>query len=203
MLLFLPSYLAFLILRTVFILLGWVLIPPMAIFWKQTTRIELSSVNGRYIRNWKYDFMYPWSNNEDGIVAGDELVGYPDWIRIIYWSAVRNPANNLRFVKYLTCKIVPDKVQFKLSKVKDINGNVVTNPTLRDYDRDDLTFTTLIWQGIYSNLRIQFKMNGKIWRFWIGFKIYAHDKLGISTADYRYNGAGFATQFKRIYPRNK
>jgi hypothetical protein len=145
--------------------------------------------------------MYPWNNQEDGILAGSEFKTSPDWIRIIYWSALRNPANNLRFVKYITCKIESDKVRYILSEAKDISGNVIKNPTLRDYDRDDLRYVTLIWQGIYSNLRIQFKMNGKIWRTWIGWKIYAHDSLGISPADYRYHGAGFATQFKRVYPR--
>jgi hypothetical protein len=70
------------------------------------------------------------------------------------------------------------------------------------YDSDVFRFTSLTWCGIYSNLRVQFKMFGKIWRFWIGWKIYPHDSLGIDPSDYRANGAGFATQFKRIYPRN-
>lgn len=36
---------------------------------------------------------------------------------------------------------------------------------------------------------------------WIGWKIYPHDILGMDPTDYRFEGAGFATQFKRIYPR--
>jgi hypothetical protein len=198
---FIPTYFIFLIIRTLFILVGWILIPPLALFHTHTTKKEISVINGREILNFKYKFMFPWNNNEDGIAGASEFKDKPMWFRIVYWSALRNPANNLRFVKYITCKIEPSKVKFILSKAQDINGNVIANPTLRDYDRDDLRYTTLIWQGIYSNLRIQFKMNGKIWRAWIGFKIYAHDSLGISPADYRYHGAGFATQFKRVYPR--
>ena len=164
----------------------------MALFWINTTKDETSKVNGRSITNWKYRLMYIWSNDEDGIYAGDEFIGYPIWFRIIYWSAIRNPANNLRFIKGISCQIDSSKVNY-------------TSPTdldsIYDYNRDDVTFTSLTWCGIYSNLRIQFTMFKKIWRFWIGWKIYPHDKLGLSPADYRRHGAGFATQFKRIHPR--
>lgn len=198
---FIPTYLLFLILRTVGILLGWVLIPTLAFLHPYTTKKEISIINGREILNFKYKFMFPWNNQEDGIAGASEFKDKAMWFRIIYWSAVRNPVNNLRFVKYLNCKIEPNKVKFILSRVSDINNNVVVNPTLRDYDRDDLRYTTLVWQGIYSNFRIQFKMFGKIWRFWIGWKIYPHDSLGIGPNNYRAKGAGFATQLKRVFPR--
>jgi hypothetical protein len=147
--------------------------------------------------------MYPWSNDEDGVEAGEELVGYPTWMRIIYWSAIRNPANNLRFVKGLSCRVDPDKVEFDCSGVYNFNGvHTITTNYLYFYDDDLFRFRSLTWCGLYSNLRIQFKMFGKIWRFWIGWKIYPHDSLGITPTDYRRFGAGFATQFKRIYPRN-
>jgi len=197
---FIPTYILFLIFRTVLILLGLVLIPPMALLNKYTTKVEVSKVNGRNIINWKSKLMYIWSNDEDGIYAGDEYLGYPMWFRIIYWAAVRNPANNLRFVPYISCKIDPTKVKYKVSGIKTFNGPE-DSMSIYDYDQDDLRFTTLTWQGLYSNLRIQFKMFNKIWRFWIGWKIYPHDSLGLSPNDYRATGAGFATQFKRIYPR--
>lgn len=195
------TWLLFLIFRTVVILLGLLLIPPMAIFSRYTTKIQRSMVNQRFIITWKYRFMYPWSNDEDGIVAGDELKNFPNWIRIIYWSAIRNPANNLRFIKGLGCKIEPDKVEFSCSDVKMIDGRQVAVLGLNIFDEDRFRFTSLTWQGHYSNLRIQFKMFGKIWRFWIGWKIYPHDSNGIADNNYRKHGAGFATQFKRIYPR--
>lgn len=201
---FIPTYLLFLLFRSAMILLGWVLIPPQALLYKVLSKEEISIVNGRKILNWKLGFMYIWSNQEDGIVAGEEFIGWPTWWRIIYWSAIRNPANNLRFLPYISCKIIPSEIEASLSDIKDIDGQVtpkerVTN--LRSYDDDRYRFITLIWQGWYSNLRIQFKMFGKIWRFWIGWKIYAHDSLGVNPLDYRAKGAGFATQFKRIYPR--
>lgn len=197
---FIPTYLIFLALRTILITVGFILVPIMAAFHEHTTVKTISVVNGREIRSWKHKFMYIWDNFEDGLMGASEYKDKSTFIRIVYWN-FRNPANNMRTISYLSCKINPSKIKYILSEAKDINGKVLTTPTLRDYDRDDLRYTTLIWQGIYSNLRVQFKMNGKIWRFWIGWKVYAHDKLGISPADYRYHGAGFATQFKRVYPR--
>lgn len=182
-------------------ILGWFLIVPLALLNKYTTKKDISIVNGREILNWKYNFMYIWSNDEDGIAGGDNYLDKPLWFRIIYWSALRNSTNNLRYVRYLSCNINPEKINYILSDIKDINDNLVASPQLRDYDRDDLRFTSLVWQGIYSNYRIQFKMSGSIYRFWIGWKLYPADSLGISQADYRYKGAGFAIQFKKIYPK--
>lgn len=198
---FVPIWIIFLLFRTALIALGLIIIPPLAILNRYTTKTETSLINGRLILNWKHKLFWLWSNQEDGILAGEELLNYPNWVRIIYWSAIRNPANNLRFVPFLNVKIDSDKVQFKLSKILRADGSATFDSLLYLYDRDEFIFTTLTWQGIYSNIRIQFKMFGKIWRFWIGWKIYPHDSLGIDPKDYRAKGAGFATQLKRIYPR--
>lgn len=203
---FVPIWLVFLLFRTALIILGLILIPLMAVFHKYTTIKEISIINFREIINWKYKLMYVFSNQEDGILAGDELKEYPNWIRIIYWSAIRNPANNLRFIKAFSLLIDPAKVKYLGSSFKTLSGIKLTAypgtlNTLFDYDRDDVRFVTLTWQGIYANLRIQFKMFNKIWRFWIGWKIYPHDTFSIPEDDYRFYGAGFATQFKRIHPR--
>lgn len=237
----LPICILFLLFRTIMILIGLIVVPLLSIFYKFTTKSVWATINnaGKEILVWKYKLFWPWSNDEDGVVAGEEFLKMPKWFRMIYWSAIRNPANNLRFVKYLSVKINPKKVKFKANKQL---------PSLYDYDVDHLTFTTLTWQGLYSNFRVQFgskvpefyfkkllfqyteyksnffvnififlinlftlilnliylrvKLVYKIFRFWIGWKIYPHDQLGISPNDYRFSGAGFATQFKRIYPRN-
>ena len=201
--LYIISWLLFCIFNTITIILGWLLVPPMAIFHKYTTKTIESVVNGRDILVWKHKFMFIWSNNEDGVVAGEELLNYPTWVRIIYWSALRNPSNNLRFIKALTCQIKPSKVQYKATALKNIDGlpPVSYIRSVYYYDSDEFRFISLTNCGIYSNLRIQFKMFNKIWRFWIGWKIYPHDMFGLSSTDYRRFGAGFATQFKRIYQR--
>lgn len=206
--LFILTWIVFLVIRTIFIFLGLIIVPIASIFHLHTTRVEKSKINGRYIINWKFRLLYPWGNDEDGVEAGDELKGYPVFIRIIYWSAIRNPVNNLRFIKGLYCKLDPSRIKFLATKPNDITGIKVYSygdqrlPNVYIYDDDRFRFISLTWQGVYSNLRIQFKMLNKIWRFWIGWKIYPHDSLGIGETDYRRFGAGFATQFKRIYPRN-
>jgi hypothetical protein len=197
------SYIAMFFLETLTNIIGWILIPPMAVLHPYTTKTETSVINGRQILNWKYDFMWIWSNQEDGILSGEEFKNRPDWFRIIYWSALRNPSNNLRFVDILNVNIDKNKVRFKVSEVKDFNGNVIKNPDLREYDRDDKRFISFVYQGIYSNLRIHFKFRDKLYRFWIGFKIYPHDVYGLEPWDHRKYGAGFSMQFKYIWPRER
>lgn len=198
---FILTWILFLLFRTVFILLGLVIVPILSILNEYTTKIELSRINGRAIVNWKWKLFYIWSNDEDGVIAGSELIGYPAWIRMIYWSAIRNPANNLRFIRGLSCPIIADKVKYNYSEIKLIDDSEPYLINLYMYDRDNYRFITLTWINYYSNLRIQFKMFNRIWRFWIGWKIYPHDSIEISEHDYRRFGAGFATQFKRVYPR--
>jgi len=201
---FIITWILFGLLKTVAIVLGLFIVPPLAIFHKYTTKSVWATINhsGKEILVWRGKIFWLWSNNEDGVVAGEEWLNMPTWFRIIYWSAIRNPANNLRFVPYLNVKIVPSKVQFMSSDfIKTLEGGIVINGNLYMLDEDRYRFTTLTAIGLYSNIRVQHKMFGKIWRFWIGWKIYPHDSLGIAPSDYRAQGAGFAIQWKRIHPR--
>jgi hypothetical protein len=205
--LFIFSWILFFIFNTLTIIVGWILIPLMALLWKYTTKTETSIINGKQILNWKHRFMWLYSNQEDGIMGASEYKDRSNFIRIVYWSALRNPSNNMRFIKALTCQLNPKEIKFRGTHPKDINGTKYqimlenNKDLLYTYDSDMFRFISLTWQGMYSNLRIQFKMFDKIWRFWIGWKIYPHDTLGISPNDYRRYGAGFAMQFKKIYPR--
>jgi hypothetical protein len=199
---FIPIWLLFLLFRTLMIVLGLIIIPPLAILYKLTTKTEISIINGRPILNWKYKLFWLWSNQEDGILAGEELLKYPNSIRIIYWSAIRNPANNLRFVPFFLVIPNPSKIKYKLyGKIKDLQDNIIETTDLTILDSDKYRYITITYQGLYSNLRIQFKMFGKIWRFWLGWKLLPGDILGLWELDYRRYGSGFATQFKRIHPR--
>lgn len=219
---FVPIWIIFLLFRTVLIALGLIITPPLAILNRYTTKTETSLINGRLILNWKYKIFWLFSNQEDGLIGASEFKDKPIWFRIIYWCAGRNPVNNLRFVPFLSVKIDPSKVNFIGSWPKTYSGELVSEAQknrLLVYDRDEFRFISLTWQGIYSNLRIQWGMylpnitfkyyiipikivfNFYICRFWIGWKLYPHDRLGVAPNDYRYHGAGFATQLKRIYPR--
>ena len=200
---FLLTYLFMFTFNTAFTILGYVVIPPMALLHKYTTKTEISIINGREILVWKSPLMFIWGNNEDGLIGASEYKDKPIWFRIIYWTTIRNPANNIRFIPYLSVTPTPSKIKFKVfGKILDFDGNeVALDNEYRILDKDEYRFTTLTWQGIYSNIRIQFKMRGKIWRFWLGFKLNPEDQFGLWELDYRRYGAGFARQFKRIYPR--
>lgn len=200
---FIPTYVLFLLLRTILITIGFVLVPLMAAFSRYTTTTSISKVNSREILVWKHKFMWLWGNDEDGLIGASEFRDSSIFVRIVYWN-FRNPVNNLRFVPFLSLKIDPAKIKYVAYGLKPYDNTsfpLGQIPELYYYDRDDYTFVTLIWQGLYSNFRIQFKMFGRNWRFWIGWKIQIHDIYGIPETSYRYHSAGFASQLKRIYPR--
>lgn len=182
-----PIWILFLCLRMVLIILGWVMV-PLAIMLDQT-HVMMSRVHGpRFILEFTGIF-WLWSNSEDGIMAAHEFKDWPNWFRILYWCAFRNPVNNLRFVPYLSCKINP--------RIIDGCGSRPGYPRMYDQTPPEPEWF-YYWQGLYSNVWIQWKMFGSVWRFWIGWKIFPKDYLGIEKTDYRWHGAGFATQFKRL-----
>jgi len=166
------------------------------VFLKQYKTIKSWIHVDRGIIVFKHWFMYPWNNFEDGLIAGDEHKDKPDWVRMLYWNVWRNPANGLRFIPYISCRLKPDKIRWK--------GKLTDNKpftSLYDYDDDTRTFWLVCWQGLYSNIRFHLLFRKKIYRLWIGWKVHPKDSLGIDPNDYRKHGCGFAQQLKRVYPR--
>lgn len=219
---FIPIWIFVISLRLVFILAGLVLI-PLAVLLKAYENRESKIFKGKIIPAWKWKFMYPWGNEEDGIVAGLEYLDKPEWFRIIYWSARRNPANNLRFMPFFSCKIDKEKVDYILRKTVQVFPPPITKEYLEQAEEVP-PLTYLCWQGIwYSNFRKEFKLKFKhpwvnvsfgkyfvsvkisieqhdaYWRFWIGnTKVYPSDIFGVSPTSYRIHGAGPVTQFKKL-----
>ncbi len=168
---------------------------PLAVVLKNTTIRESKIYPDRIVRAFKSKLFWIWGNEEEGI----GYYGDPEWSlakRILYSEIIRNPANNLRFVKYISLKIDPDKVNFIGSlgtREDDLSDEV-----LKSYDDDKTLFWSLTWCGLYSNIRSHFKLLGRTYRFWLGWKIYPGDMNGVPEWDHRIARAGFATQFKRI-----
>lgn len=203
-LVFIATWIFFWLLRVVFVVLGFVLIPIALMFNAYETR-QSKVWSERTIVNWTWEFMHPWGNEEDGILAGEELIGYPNAIRIFYWSAIRNPANNLRFMPFFSHKINKDTVEYKSSfKFQDELQDELDKfhyVFMAEEGRFEKEFWYLAWDGLWrSNFRIEFKAFNKYWRFWFGnTKIYPSDKYKeVQPEDYRYYGAGPVSQFKRI-----
>lgn len=193
-----PIWILFLALRTLLILAGWVTVPIAVLFKAYEPYMGADGVGTprlQYRFTWRA--MWIWDNQEDGI-ANDTYVKMPTLgLQIIYWSCFRNPANNLRYVPYLSCKLDPAKIGF----IGNMGGHLDSHmsPTIATlYDSNLCDFWYFAFQGLYSNFRVQFLIGDSRYRFWIGFKIFPHDVYGIAPNDYRSGTAGFATQFKRL-----
>lgn len=176
--------------RTLVIALGFITVPIAAAFERYYWTHDIhKQVKGEfpYVAHFTQKWMKPWDNPEDGIANAMYWRAPNVFLQILYWSCIRNPANGLRQIKPFYLKIDPEKVEFIGTK----------GLKLSDYDRDDVEFWYFCWQGLYSNFRVHFKLMGKMFRFWIGFKIYPGDINGVAGHRAKY-GAGFATQLKVI-----
>lgn len=190
-----PIWILFLVIRSSLIFLGYLMVPMAIIFSGYKTSPSMFYKNV-YVRKWKCNLFWLWGNEEEGLGHyGNQ--DWPLWLRILYSDVLRNPANNLRFVQYLSLKIDPDKVNFVGSFGS--SDDHLSSDVLKKYDLDECDFWSFSWQGFYSNFRWQGNFLGLgRRRFWIGWKIYPGDILGIPSWDHRTVSAGFATQFKRL-----
>jgi len=183
-----PSYLIFTIFRTFMILLGWIVVPIAAAFGAYEPYTGKDGVGNQrtdYRFTWK--IMYPWGNREDGI-ANDTYVKFDSmFMKIVYWSCFRNPANNLRYVPFLSVEIDPNKVRW-VGGPHELPASYDMKPAEAEW--------FFCWCGFYSNFWWQFRMDDSIWRAWIGWKIFPVDIYGVT--GHRKESAGFATQFKRL-----
>lgn len=196
-----PTWLMFVCLRTIMIMIGWVLVPIAVWFGEYHNR--KSRYYDKEVLSFTWPWMFPWGNEEDGIGAG---VQYRDMgsldKQIIYWSCLRNPVNNLRFVRWLSCDIDPERVRFTGTFGEYLSqgmfeGVLGKPPSLQISQYDTKVPQWFIaWCGVYSCWYWQFMLFGKLRRLWIGWKIYPTDVMGVTS--YRLYGAGFATQFKVV-----
>ena len=179
-----PTWILFIFLIALpMMIIGWIIIPIAGL----SGAYKLARINNKDIYHFTWRFMFPWDNHEDGIANNTYIKFESMFMRIIYWSCLRNPINNLRITPYLSCKIKSEKVKF-IGSLDDINK----------YDTQ-IPQWFLAWQGIYSNLFWQFNINNNLYRFWAGnAKIYPTDINGIKIESYRYLGAGWVLQLKKL-----
>jgi len=194
-----PIYLTFILLRTFLIVLGYIVVPIAAALELYETKSDLLAGNIVFRQHWTWRILWLWGNDEDGI----SWYGDPEWpnfVKIVYSQCWRNPANNLRYVPFLSVKIDPKRVRF-IGSLGDWDYKYLSEDAVRNYDRDEVTFWSFTWCGFYSNFRWQFRLGGKVWRLWQGWKICPEDIYGVPESSHRFKSAGFATQFKRCWPR--
>lgn len=181
--------LAFLV-RIIFIIIGWIVVPIAALSkaYVMTNGYD-GAGNPRPIFHFTWDFMFPWDNIEDGIACDTYFKHKSMFLQIIHWSCIRNPANNLRSVPYLSCKIDPKRVRWIGGPHKD--------PMLYDLKPPKQEWF-YAYQGPYASLWWQYRsrFSYKIVRIWTGWAIYPSDVNGVTP--YRQNGAGFKIQWKDL-----
>lgn len=179
------TWFAMSIITAILFIAGLILVPIAAICKAyKMTDLNLSKPNDGPIYHFTWPIMFLWDNWEDGIANQNYKKFKSQFMRIFYWSCIRNPVNNLRIVLYLSCKIKPAKVKF-VGSLKTI--------TLYDSPIKQWFYA---WCGIYSTFYWQFNLLNKRYRFWVGWKIYPTDRYGVTP--YRQPGAGFTLQLKRV-----
>ncbi len=183
------------------ILLGWILVPLAAACKAYESYVGFDGAGKQRLQyRFTWPFMWLWDNKIDGIADNTYSKHENMFLRIVSWSANRNPASNLRFVKYLSFKINPDKVRFigSRSSLQDgimypPVGSVFKDMTI-SYRENTGEHWFLCWHGCYSC----FYWQGKKKKLWIGWKIIPKDIYGLEKTSYRYESTGFALQFKDI-----
>lgn len=184
-----PPYIA---LELVLNIVGLVILAPMSLLrlWKPRRSLAYTSPRADHkpdlITVWRGGWLtWLWSNEEDGLFPFWWVFErHPTWhaSRLAYvWAALRNPSNNLRFVPFINPVIDPPRVRFRYF--------------LAGKKRGRITFT---WQGPYAGLMWNPTFGGRMYRFWLGWKLKPEDMKGVADDDMRKPRCGWAIQFKRI-----
>ena len=133
-----------------------------------------------------------WSNSEDGVDGlrggdpaqawwAERTQGWLDAKRIFVWAALRNPADNLRFVPALNPKLEPARVRFLGMDHEPAKG-------------EGGWYYAWLAGTPYSCIRYETKR----FRTWLGWKLKPTDPVGIEPHDTRLIRCDFACQVKRI-----
>jgi hypothetical protein len=180
--LFIISWILFIALDLSLLLIGWVLVPIAAACRAyEMTDLNVSKPGDGPIYHFTWRFMWLWDNKIDGIANINYKKCSSLFWQILYWYN-RNPVSNLRFVKYLSFKISPEKINF-IGSANCIPESIAKRP-----------HWFLCWHGPYSC----FYWRGASREFLIGWKAYPKDIYGLNENSYRLESTGFGSQFKRI-----
>lgn len=173
-------------------IVGAAIIPVMA--WRQwwELRPSFAYADRRPVMCWRSRLVdRVWGNAEDGVTGAEWYRAlHADWPArrcAVFWSAFRNPTNNMRFWPIVNPVIVPRRVHYL--------GAFDAEQQARDTGAFAFTLT---WQGAFAGLRLIVPMRGELYRVWWGYKLRPSDRDGVDPHDYRFPRCGFATQVKRI-----
>lgn len=195
-------WILFVLCRTILILVGYIVV-PVAVLCRAYEKIDNDVSwrnNGDPIYRFTWPIMLPFNNPDDGFYC-TTYFNHGFLLTSLRWTCVRNPANGLRTIPYLSCKVDPLKIRF-IGSFVDYRHTPSDELLCSAYKDKLFKYDTktpqwfFCWQDYYSCIFWQFYLGDGLYRFWIGFKLYPTDQYGVTA--YRANGAGFATQLKRI-----
>ena len=173
-------------------IVGAAIIPVMA--WRQwwELRPSFAYADRRPVMCWRSRLVdRVWGNAEDGVTGAEWYRAlHADWPArrcAVFWSAFRNPTNNMRFWPLANPRIEPRSIHYL--------GAFDAEQQARDTGAFAWTLTR---QGVFSGLRLIVPVRGELYRIWWGWKLRPSDRNGIDRNDYRFPRCGFATQLKRI-----
>ena len=150
----------------------------------------------RIVLSWRSPWMYLFGNEEDGIDGSrnelqdehgyiyqsewlNKTKNWPFWWRIFVWTAIRNPACNMRFLPGWGFHLTdPSKVQFIYRH-------------FNEYQPGRIDAYLMTYNNLYCSLHLRLSETKELW---FGSKIKAADSNFIATDDYRRRGCGFTTQ---------
>lgn len=191
-LLSLPLWLGYTVVSLVLDLIGIVILLPLSLGHSAILRYskvyKAPRADGKpaLVFAWKGSWLtWLWGNEEDGVNGAawwaNRTIGWPLWLRMYVWSALRNPSNNIRFIPVINPVIDPTRIRY-----------------IRRTSSSGVSQVTVTWQGPFAGLLYVFQFRGQVYRFWWGWKLKPEDAGGVSDADMRKPRCGFALQFKRI-----
>lgn len=196
-----------------FIALGWILIPIAAAC--RAYEVDPRTQHQVFpVYHWRSRFMFVWDNEDDGIVDPGYSNFKSMFMRIVYWSANRNPCDNLKYIPLLCVQIFPQDVRF-VGSFGSRTGPFVTGREVDIFNYDTkVTQWWFAWQGFYTGFYWVFIMpftikipftklgyfKGDMRLFWIGWKIKPGDMFHVEK--YRTPRAPGGIQFDLVKSRS-
>ena len=143
-----PLWLAYSAVALVLWIVGSLIIPVMA--WRQSwdLRPSFAYADRRPVLCWRSRIVDRiWGNAEDGVTGAEWYrTLHSDWSArrcAIFWSAFRNPTNNMRFWPLVNPRIVPARIHYC--------GAFDAEQQARDTGAFAWCFT---WQGAFAGLQM-------------------------------------------------
>jgi len=152
---------------------------------------------GKRVLAWTPRWAWIWGNEEDGVGGTTwwdaRVKGAFSWREIFLWSALRNPANNLRFVPVLHPVPEPKRVRYAGNSIDPWDD---LKALREEGDGLHRPYWCYAWQGLFAGFYVIWPLTmTRHFRLRVGWKILPKDAIGGTVTDYRRFRYPFGLQF--------